>query len=56
MKNAEIEFHDDHALLSILTDDLTELLEKRLYADGWELATNGYKEGGKWFTIFIKFI
>lgn len=54
MKTGVIEFHDDHAILSVLSDDLTNALITRLESDGWSLATNGYKEDGKCYTLFIK--
>lgn len=54
MINGEIEFHDDHAILAILSDDLTDDLSKRLEADGWAFGTNGHKENGRWYTLFIK--
>ena len=53
---AEIEIHDDHMLLSIPTDEATSEIETRLTSDGWELATNGYKENEKWYTIYVKHI
>ena len=54
MITGNIEFHDDHAILAVLCDELTEELNKRLEADGWSLATNGHKEDGKWYTLFVK--
>lgn len=54
MITGNIEFHDDHAILAVLCDELTEDLNKRLEADGWSLATNGHKEDGKWYTLFVK--
>jgi hypothetical protein len=56
MKNAQIEFHADHALLTILTDEITDELAARLSKDGWDVATNGYKENGNWYTIYVKFM
>ena len=54
MKTGTIEFHDDHAILAVLTDELTESLEARLVADGWSMATNGHKENGLWYTLYVK--
>lgn len=54
MKTGNIEFHDDHAILAILTDELTQSLEARLVADGWSMATNGHKESGRWYTLYVK--
>ena len=54
MITGNIEFHDDHAILAVLTDELTETLEARLVADGWSMATNGHKEDGQWYTLYIK--
>ena len=54
MKTGNIEFHDDFAILTILTDDLTEALESRLVADGWSKASNGYKENEEWYTLYTK--
>lgn len=56
MKTGTIEFHEDHALLTILTDEIADKLELRLAKDKWELATNGYKENGNWYTIYIKYM
>lgn len=56
MISADIEFHDDHALLTISTEELNEQLKTRLSQDGWEMATNGHKENGVWYTIFVKHI
>lgn len=54
MITGNIEFHDDHAILAVLTDELTEALINRLYDDGWSMATNGHKEDGQWYTLYIK--
>ena len=56
MTLAELEIHDDHILLSIPTDALTQEIESRLTSDGWGLATNGHKENGEWQTIYVKHI
>ena len=56
MTLAELEIHDDHILLSIPTDALTQEIESRLTSEGWGLATNGHKENGEWQTIYVKHI
>lgn len=56
MNTGTIEFHADHALLTILTDEITDALAARLSKDGWDVATNGYKENGNWYTIYAKFL
>ena len=56
MNTGTIEFHEDHALLTILTDEITDDLAARLSKDGWDVATNGYKENGNWYTIYAKFL
>ena len=54
MITGNIEFHDGHAILAVLTDELTQSLEARLVADGWSMATNGHKENGQWYTLYVK--
>lgn len=56
MKTGTIEFHANYALLTILTDEITDELAARLSKDGWDVATNGYEENGNWYTIYVKFM
>lgn len=51
---ADIEFHNDHALISIPADELTDQLSERLSNDGWELATNGHQDNGTWYIVYVK--
>lgn len=54
MVRAEVEIYDDVMCLCVPADELTNRINERLIADGWHLATNGFKKGEIWYTIYEK--